>query len=681
MISSPRFCTSCGAANSQQAAFCHSCGQPLQATMISEREQIIPGLLLKDRYHIVGQLGKGGMGAVYQAEDTLFRSRAIAVKEMSQEGLSAQQRNDAAADFKREAHMLAELHHPGLPTIYDYFSDAGRWYLVMDFIAGETLEDYLAHTTQGWLAEQEALAIGQQLCDVLLYLHTRQPPIIFRDLKPANVMYTADKHIYLIDFGIARHFKPGQLRDTVAFGSAGYAAPEQYGKTQTTPCSDIYSLGAILHQCLSGNDPASNIPTPFDFPPLDLHGQPAPTELTALIKQMLTLHPDSRPSDMHEVSQRLQSITATVRGQSENFVSIPPEQPAATSIPPRPITPPKITRPLPMLKQVQWTVTAAKPPIPPKPHPFTAPKADKTTTYGSYKAHKSGVRVLACSPDHTRAVTGDSSGKLQVWCIDDYKTTCLYEEHNHSILRTVAWSPNQHAIASGDSQGLLTTWQPVEPSTSWRVGEGERIYSYRGHGIAITGLAWSLDSSRLAVSDNKGRVHLQNASNGIHICFYPGSRQAVHALGWSPNGQWLASSNEAGHVQVWEVESGKIIRTYSGHETRVLALVWSPDSRFIASSDGYGRVHVIPIAGDDDPYIYRGHFGSVTALAWSPDGTRIASGGEDRTVQLWDAHSGEHVFTYREHQEFVSALAWPRETHILSASMDKTVRVWQPKAL
>src|SRR5205807_6621447 len=129
----------------------------------------------------------------------------------------------------------------------------------------------------------------------LHYLHTQQPAIIFRDLKPANIMQTTDGHLYLIDFGIARHFKPGQTKDTAAYGSMGYAAPEQYGRAQTTPRSDIYSLGAVLYQLLSGHDPSA---TPFRFPPLQSKVPTIPSGLATLITQMLELDEDKRPASM-----------------------------------------------------------------------------------------------------------------------------------------------------------------------------------------------------------------------------------------------------------------------------------------------------------------------------------------------------------------------------------------------
>src|ERR1700753_3581642 len=136
------------------------------------------------------------------------------------------------------------------------------------------------------LSVDEIVNIGLQLCDVLDYLHSQSQPIIFRDLKPSNVMRTDQGVIYLIDFGIARYFKPGKLKDTIPFGSPGYAAPEQYGKGQTTAQADIYSLGALLYYMLSGLDPAEN---PFHFAPLRLYGTAGLAEFEELIMQMVTL--------------------------------------------------------------------------------------------------------------------------------------------------------------------------------------------------------------------------------------------------------------------------------------------------------------------------------------------------------------------------------------------------------
>jgi len=319
MVPSGRFCTACGAANQAQDAFCFNCGLPLRATIPSSNYVVAgstpssltgllpPNLLLKQRYRILSQLGRGGFSAVYKAEDIQFGNRLLAVKEMSQSGSNPQEIVEATEAFKREALLLASLRHPNLPSIYDHFSEDGRWYLVMDFIEGETLEEHLNNANGKRLSVEEVLQIGIQLCGVLGYLHTRQPPIIFRDLKPANIMLTPEEHLYLIDFGIARHFKSGQTKDTIAFGSPGYAAPEQYGKTQSTPRTDIYSLGVTFHQLLTGFDPSQ---TPFQFAPLQLQGQPAVLEFEPLIIQMLDMNENKRPDSMAAIKQELQRIIA-----------------------------------------------------------------------------------------------------------------------------------------------------------------------------------------------------------------------------------------------------------------------------------------------------------------------------------------------------------------------------------
>ncbi len=156
--------------------------------------------------------------------------------------------------FLREALLLARLQHPALPALYDYFFEEGYWYLVMDYIPGPTLLSYLHKEAP--IPPLEALNYAMQLCDVLDYLHKQTPPVIFRDIKPSNIILAPDGRVMLVDFGIARDYKEGQSNDTAEFGSPGYAPPEQYqGEGQTDGRSDLYSLGVILHEMLSGQHP------------------------------------------------------------------------------------------------------------------------------------------------------------------------------------------------------------------------------------------------------------------------------------------------------------------------------------------------------------------------------------------------------------------------------------------
>ena len=314
------YCYACGAANSDEHDRCFACQQHL----IKNADAAGHRFLLNGRYRILTQVGKGGFGAVYKALDTLAAGQStddiVAIKQIDLRGLSPQEAIEATDAFHREVSVLSNLKHPHLPRIYDHFTDPEHWYIVVDFLAGETLERYLDDATarapspgMGYLPFDEVLDIALQLCSVLDYLHTRHPPVIFRDLKPANIMRTPRGQLYLIDFGIARYFKPGQLKDTMPFGSPGYAAPEQYGKAQTTPQSDIYSLGALLHQLLSGEDPTAK---PFRFAPLRLYGPAGVGELEALVLRMVEVEANKRPASSAEVKEELQRIIV-LRAQAE----------------------------------------------------------------------------------------------------------------------------------------------------------------------------------------------------------------------------------------------------------------------------------------------------------------------------------------------------------------------------
>jgi len=303
MDSASLFCHVCGAANQADAASCFACGESFSTSSPAGGNQIDE--LLHQRYYIINLIGTGGYAAVYRAWDTQSGHRLVAIKQINLQGITAKEAIEATDTFNREVALLSGLTHPHLPRLLDHFTDPRHWYLVMDYIEGETLEEYLRKTSSGKLPLERVLNIGLQLCTVLDYLHTRQPPIIFRDVKPANIMQTLAGHLYLIDFGTARHLKPGQEKDTIALGSPGYAAPEQYGKSQSTQQADIYSLGATLHHLLTGDDPAED---PFRFAALQSTDPSLPAALESLIGQMLDLDPGKRPTSIAVVKEALLRI-------------------------------------------------------------------------------------------------------------------------------------------------------------------------------------------------------------------------------------------------------------------------------------------------------------------------------------------------------------------------------------
>lgn len=257
------------------------------------------GHMLDGRYRINKVIGLGGMGRVYLSNDTRLANRPVAVKEMIVgEGL---QERKAIEDFAREARVLAPLSHPGIPNLIDYFVEGGRHYLVMEYIAGGDLQHWLEELGPGGRApEHRVVRWARQILDVLGFLHSQNPPIVYRDLKPANIMIDKSGRAMLIDFGIARFLPPGGRGTQI--GSVGYAPPEQYlGKMEAR--SDLYSLAATMHHLLSGRDP--QLEPPFSFPPLSQLAADVSPQTAELVMRTLDKDLTKRPSSAREMLHQL----------------------------------------------------------------------------------------------------------------------------------------------------------------------------------------------------------------------------------------------------------------------------------------------------------------------------------------------------------------------------------------
>jgi serine/threonine-protein kinase len=296
-------CLNCGTSVRPTANFCPTCGAAVTGSII-QHIALQPGQAMKQgAYHIVGPLSKGGMGALYLAEDTQAFNRLCVIKEMLDyfDPSDPQEVKKARKLFEDEARTLSTLSHPGIPKIYTYFSENNRNYIVMEYVEGDNLESGLTHEDENgnWIAGKpqllpEVLRWTVQVCRILEYLGTCTPPVVHHDIKPANLI--SDKNsgeVRLVDFGTAKArltLQPGGtvgLHKSSIYGTAGYAAPEQYGGG-SEPRSDVYALAATAYHLLTDDGPYDH---PFKFPKLGI----LPPGVRGILSQALDQDVNRRP--------------------------------------------------------------------------------------------------------------------------------------------------------------------------------------------------------------------------------------------------------------------------------------------------------------------------------------------------------------------------------------------------
>ncbi len=284
--------------------------------------QLQPNDKLRERYTILGFIGAGGMGTVYLAEDDRLEGRQCAIKEiLLQSNLSDEVAQRVRKQFHKEASILGRLDHPGLPKVNDYFSIDDHDYLVMDFVPGHNLLEITleARRKAQFLDHVTVLEWVNQICEALIYLHSRQPPVLHRDIKPANIKLTPDGQIKLVDFGLVKPLDPNDpntLTGLQGAGSLSYAPLEQYADHlgHTNARSDLYALGATSYHLLSGNTPASaheRFIVPQSLPPLHEVNEAISPEMAQVVLAAMAPHPKDRPESVAAWQQMLHSFETT----------------------------------------------------------------------------------------------------------------------------------------------------------------------------------------------------------------------------------------------------------------------------------------------------------------------------------------------------------------------------------
>lgn len=269
------------------------------------------GVILRERYKLTNIVGQGGMGSVYRAEDLRLPGRLCAIKEVQPDPNSNETyRQQAQSQFLQEASILAQLDHPSLPKVSDFFSENGRDYLVMDFVSGKDLRQLLQEN-QGALGEEAILSWAEQIIDALAYLHRQAPPVLHRDIKPANIKLTLDHRIKLVDFGLVKLMATDDERTITVVqgrGTALYTPLEQYGGDggHTDVRSDIYALGATFYHLLTDFPPPdakARFLNPASLPVLRRLNPDVSPHVSDAVMWAMEMHPDERPSNVEAFRQ------------------------------------------------------------------------------------------------------------------------------------------------------------------------------------------------------------------------------------------------------------------------------------------------------------------------------------------------------------------------------------------
>jgi serine/threonine protein kinase len=299
-------------------------------------ETMLPPLsdatILRNRYKLTNVVGQGGMGCVYRAEDLRLPGRVCAIKEVQPDpNLSPELQAQAQTQFQREASILAQLDHPNLPKVSDFFTDNERDFLVMDYVPGSDLRELTQATYEQGRLPDAATVMGWtwQILDALEYLYKQDPPVLHRDIKPANIKLTPDNRIKLVDFGLVKLMAEDDVRTITVIqgrGTALYTPLEQYGSdsAHTDVRSDIYALGATLYHLFTNQLPPSakeRFLNPGILRPLHQINSGVSRVISDAVLWAMAMHPDDRPDSIGTLREALQGKRDRTRPQKENYTS------------------------------------------------------------------------------------------------------------------------------------------------------------------------------------------------------------------------------------------------------------------------------------------------------------------------------------------------------------------------
>ncbi|NHZ71772.1 MAG: protein kinase, partial [Aquificales bacterium] len=636
------------------------------------------------RYEIITEIGRGGMATVYRAHDPRFK-REVALKLLP---LHMTQDPMFRARFQREAETIAALEHPAIVPVYDYGEQDGQLFLVMRLMTGGSLADKLQ---DGALPIADVVHITERIGMALDRAHDLG--IIHRDLKPENILFDRYGDAYLADFGIARLAESSAtLTGTGLIGTPAYMSPEQIeqieGK-QVDGRTDIYALGIILFEMLTGQKPYK-----ADTPAMLLV-----KKMTEPALRIIDVAPDLPPMCEVAISRAMaknvddrfakaSEVTETLKGKS--LAPITPETPVLSEAEiavSEPSQPPAITEKFDEVAVAVGAETAVSAPKSPEPPKDSVPVPQKTRrplwqwilVVFMALIFLGGAFIIVVGIIEDNALMTDEPSpdeegqpaldltQVDAIHIDNVSQLAPLTRLGRGTANAIAVSPDESALAVG---GSLGTWL-------YNAETLETFGLLQGHLDRVSAVTWSPDGSTLASASWDGTIKLWDVETGEEIGILPGEDQYL-TVDWSPDGELLAAGTWSDIVEVWDVESGRLAGELSGHSGSVLHVAWSPDATLLASADDEGIVIIWNRESGTVEHQFTAHSDDITCLRWSSEGNRLATcGEEDETVRVWDVGSDAPLLELPGHEYGATAVVWAEDdTKLLTADSNDKVFLW-----
>jgi tRNA A-37 threonylcarbamoyl transferase component Bud32 len=638
------------------------------------------------KYEVIALLGKGAMGAVYEARDPVL-DRVVALKTMSEALLIEEEMRER---FYREARSAAKLQHVNIVTIYELGEVDGRPFIAMELLDGQSLAELMKEGQLPHLHDKIALVL--QVCNGLHFAHRHG--VIHRDVKPSNIQILPDGTVKIMDFGIALQQGGTMMTRTgVVLGTPNYMAPEQITGTAVDHRADMWSVAVILYELLADKLPfdADTLPSLIYCivhkapPPLEAEKLGVPPGIAEIVDRVLHKEPSERYEDLVELASALRSVpgavgpTQAVAGKAQDRTVILGPEDTASSMPAAPPS--------------EGTAPADSPAVD---IASTMDEVDSAIGAGQReKALRLLEEVLAVKPDFARAVDLRDMLKQQVTTPPVPAPATRVEPTEPLSLpssfrevgtfgeavetKIIAIAPGEKLLAIGGVDGSVRLWD-IAGRTKLEILRSS-MHQRAGHEGLVTSLAFSPDGALLAAGHVDGAIHVWDIDRREELQVRLGhERAAIGAVAFSPDGQILASGGLDSTVKLWErsgLEEGEARRRLTRQPAGVTSLAWVHEGEQLVTGHVNRLIRVHEASTGKLSATLRGHGSGISVLCVGPDDNLLISGGQDQTLRLFDVERSNPVGVLKGHERAVSSIApFPEGRRAVSAAMENRLIVW-----